>query len=71
MGSRTHRRRYCRCGTLLARDNAGRQCVRCERSSRDKLITPPEVSPGSGRPSVIRFWWLLGVIGVPSRQSSG
>ncbi|MGH3795850.1 MAG: hypothetical protein ACRDSP_13280 [Pseudonocardiaceae bacterium] len=45
MASRSRRHRYCRCGTLLASDNAGRQCARCERSSRDKLITPPEVAP--------------------------
>jgi tetratricopeptide (TPR) repeat protein len=44
MGSRERRQRYCRCGTLLARDNTGRQCARCERATRDKLITPPEVA---------------------------
>lgn len=45
MTSRPRRHRYCRCGTLLAKDNPGRQCARCERASRDKLIAPPEV-PG-------------------------
>jgi len=35
--------RYCRCGTCLAADNSGDQCARCERASRDKLVTPPEV----------------------------
>lgn len=43
MGSRTARHRYCRCGTPLAADNSGRQCARCERASRDKLISPPHV----------------------------
>lgn len=46
MASPPRRHRYCRCGTLLARDNAGRQCARCERGSRDKFLTPPEVAPG-------------------------
>ncbi|MGH3795856.1 MAG: hypothetical protein ACRDSP_13310 [Pseudonocardiaceae bacterium] len=46
MEYRPRRHRYCRCGTLLARDNTGRQCARCERGSRDKLITPPEVPLG-------------------------
>jgi hypothetical protein len=41
--SRSARRRYCRCGTYLAADNTGRQCAKCERVSRDKLITPPHV----------------------------
>ncbi len=36
---------YCRCGTRLAKDNTERQCARCQRDSRDKLITPPEVPP--------------------------
>ncbi|MGH3872045.1 MAG: helix-turn-helix domain-containing protein [Pseudonocardiaceae bacterium] len=43
MGSRRARRYYCRCGTHLAKDNTERQCARCQRGSRDKLITPPEV----------------------------
>ncbi|MDQ3760200.1 MAG: hypothetical protein M3460_00410 [Actinomycetota bacterium] len=43
MGSRPARHRYCRCGTHLAADNTGRQCAQCERTSRDKLIAPPEV----------------------------
>lgn len=43
MTSRPREHRYCRCGTLLARDNPGRQCARCERDCRDKLIAPPEV----------------------------
>lgn len=43
MGSRPARHRYCRCGTHLAADNIGRQCARCERASRDKLIAPPEL----------------------------
>ncbi|MGH4013663.1 MAG: helix-turn-helix domain-containing protein [Pseudonocardiaceae bacterium] len=45
MGSTRPRRYYCGCGTHLAKDNSGRQCARCQRESRDKLITPPEVSP--------------------------
>jgi hypothetical protein len=45
MASRPARHRYCRCGTHLAADNPGRQCARCERSSRDKLIAPPQVPP--------------------------
>jgi len=44
MGSRRARQYYCRCGTHLAKDNTERQCARCQRASRDKLITPPEVS---------------------------
>jgi hypothetical protein len=43
MGSRRARQYYCRCGTHLAKDNTERQCARCQRASRDKLITPPEV----------------------------
>ncbi|MGH3977913.1 MAG: hypothetical protein ACRDRZ_02755 [Pseudonocardiaceae bacterium] len=43
VGSRRARQYYCRCGTRLAKDNPGRQCARCERASRDKLIAPPEV----------------------------
>ncbi len=43
MGSRQPRQYYCRCGTHLAKDNIERQCARCQRASRDKLITPPEV----------------------------
>ena len=43
MGSLPARHRYCRCGTHLAANNTGRQCARCERASRDKLIAPPEV----------------------------
>ncbi len=45
MGSRRARHRYCRCGTHLATDNPGRQCARCQRTSRDKLIAPPHVPP--------------------------
>ncbi len=43
MGSRHPRQYYCRCGTHLAKDNTERQCARCQRESRDKFITPPEV----------------------------
>ncbi|MGH3718117.1 MAG: helix-turn-helix domain-containing protein [Pseudonocardiaceae bacterium] len=43
MGSRPARHRYCRCGTHLAADNNERQCARCQRASRDKLIAPPQV----------------------------
>lgn len=43
VGSRPARHRYCRCGTHLAADNPGRQCARCQRVSRDKLIAPPQV----------------------------
>ncbi len=43
MGSRPARHHYCRCGTHLAADNAERQCARCQRASRDKLIAPPHV----------------------------
>ncbi len=43
MGSRQPRQYYCRCGTRLAKDNTERQCARCQRASRDKLITPPDV----------------------------
>jgi hypothetical protein len=43
VASRSARHRYCRCGTHLAADNAGSQCARCERASRDKLIAPPQV----------------------------
>jgi hypothetical protein len=44
MASRQVRQYYCRCGTHLAKDNTERQCAHCQRDSRDKLITPPEVS---------------------------
>ena len=43
MASRQPRQYYCRCGTRLAKDNTGRQCARCERASRGKLIAPPEL----------------------------
>ncbi len=43
MGSRPARHRYCRCGTHLAADHPGRQCARCQRASRNKLIAPPQV----------------------------
>ncbi|MEO7196065.1 MAG: hypothetical protein ABIZ05_14850 [Pseudonocardiaceae bacterium] len=43
MGSRPARHHYCRCGTHLAVDNAERQCARCQRASRDKLLAPPQV----------------------------
>ena len=43
VGSRPGRHRYCRCGTPLAADNNGSRCARCERASRDKLISPPQV----------------------------
>jgi transcriptional regulator with XRE-family HTH domain len=43
MGSRPARHRYCRCGTHLAADNTERQCARCQRAARDKLIAPPQV----------------------------
>lgn len=43
MASRRVRQRYCRCGAPLAADNTGRQCARCQRDSRGKLIAPPEV----------------------------
>ncbi|MCA1673070.1 MAG: helix-turn-helix domain-containing protein, partial [Actinobacteria bacterium] len=43
MGSKRPQQYYCRCGTRLAKDNTQRQCARCQRASRDKLITPPEV----------------------------
>lgn len=45
MGSWRARQRYCRCGTHLAADNKERQCARCQRASRDKLIAPPHVPP--------------------------
>ncbi len=45
MGSKYPQQYYCRCGTRLAKDNPGRQCARCERASRDKLLAPPEVPP--------------------------
>ncbi|MCA1606088.1 MAG: DNA-binding protein [Acidobacteria bacterium] len=45
MRSKRPRQHYCRCGTHLAKDNTERQCARCQRDSRDKLITPPEVPP--------------------------
>jgi hypothetical protein len=43
MGSRQARHHYCRCGTHLAADHKERQCARCQRASRDKLIVPPQV----------------------------
>lgn len=42
---RPARYRYCRCGTHLAADNKERQCARCQRAARDKLIAPPQVPP--------------------------
>ena len=45
VGSRSARRRYCRCGTRLAADNSEDQCARCQRAARDKLIAPPHVPP--------------------------
>ena len=46
MASRLRRQFYCRCGTHLAKDNAERQCARCQRASRDKLIAPPPGTAG-------------------------
>lgn len=43
VGSTRPRRYFCRCGTRLAKDNPGRQCARCARASRDRLIAPPDV----------------------------
>ncbi|MGH3717878.1 MAG: helix-turn-helix domain-containing protein [Pseudonocardiaceae bacterium] len=43
MGFRPARHRYCRCGTHLAADNNELQCARCQRTSRDKLIAPPQM----------------------------
>jgi hypothetical protein len=43
MASGGVRQRYFRCGKPLVADNTGRQCARCQRASRDKLIVPPEV----------------------------
>lgn len=43
MGARPRPQRYCRCGTHLAADNPERQCARCQKASRGKLIAPPEV----------------------------
>lgn len=42
---RSARNRYCRCGTHLAADNKERQCARCQRAARDKLVAPPLVPP--------------------------
>ncbi|MDT3438267.1 helix-turn-helix transcriptional regulator [Pseudofrankia sp. BMG5.37] len=36
-------RRYCRCGTRLARDNAGSQCAACTRRARALVAAAPEV----------------------------
>jgi hypothetical protein len=35
--------RYCRCGTRLARDNAGTQCAACQAKARDLVMQPPTV----------------------------
>lgn len=35
--------RYCRCGTLLARDNPSPLCAVCQAKSRDLLAGPPDV----------------------------
>src|SRR5918997_6379993 len=43
VASRPARHRYCRCGPHLAADNPGRQCARCQRTARDKLIAPPQL----------------------------
>ena len=34
--------RYCRCGTLLARDNRSLLCAACQTKARDLLAGPPE-----------------------------
>lgn len=36
-------RRYCRCGTRLARDNSGSQCGSCARQARNLVAAAPEV----------------------------
>jgi hypothetical protein len=54
MGSRRARQYYCRCGTHLAKDNTERQCARCQRLSRDKLITPPKMPPEFGQTEQFR-----------------
>lgn len=35
--------RYCRCGTRLARDNAGHLCAACQAKARDLVMQPPDV----------------------------
>ncbi|WP_250285571.1 MULTISPECIES: helix-turn-helix domain-containing protein [unclassified Frankia] len=39
------RRRYCRCGARLARDNHGVLCAPCQRAVRDRIIRAPDVPP--------------------------
>lgn len=36
--------RYCRCGTLLARDNPSRLCAACQTKARDLFAGPPEMA---------------------------
>jgi transcriptional regulator with XRE-family HTH domain len=37
--------RYCRCGTLLARDNARPHCASCQAKARDLFMGPPDMPP--------------------------
>ncbi len=39
-------RRYCRCGTRLARDNTGGLCGPCQRTAQDRILGAPVVPEG-------------------------
>lgn len=39
-----HAGRYCRCGTLLARDNPSPLCAACQTKARDLFAGPPELA---------------------------
>ena len=67
MGSRGMRRRYCRCGTYLARDNTEGQCARCARVARDKLMAAPEVPAEFWRSEQFRAAFAAQHIGRVSR----
>ncbi|MBM0256496.1 helix-turn-helix domain-containing protein [Micromonospora sp. 4G55] len=41
----THKQRYCRCGTRLARDNTGTRCAPCLSHDRERLHAAPKFPP--------------------------
>lgn len=67
MGLRPARQRYCRCGAHLAADNSEQQCARCQRASRDKYISPPQVPPEFWHTELLRMALAAQHMGQVSR----
>ncbi|HEX2299080.1 MAG TPA: helix-turn-helix transcriptional regulator [Pseudonocardiaceae bacterium] len=60
-------RRYCRCGTYLARDNTEGQCARCARTGRDRLVCAPDVPEEFWRSEQLRAAFAAQHLGRVSR----